>query len=410
MRRYISKCKTAFMLLTLLGAMIIPGAVADAKTINKTEKLDKEISYVGNEIYVYNATSIKINKKSTSKYKKKIKTVKTDTDQTGFCYQTKPYCTNSNAYSQFDDYKNATENAIKYVAENDYTLRFLKAGTYTIYYTEYSKEYLNIKWSYTSGKYYIYDSDGNKVTSEGFEYKSTNSGEVYFQGVSSKKIYALSKDFNDYDNYGYVAASIKTGADGKQHVFCQPHNLIKTTYEKQYKVLKTKRAIKSVQLGSTKLTRADSQGAYSSSSSSQRTFLSSKKTKGKLTVTMADKNYSITSIIVKTYDKDGKPVYTKVGNKNTVNFGLNKSMGKYNSPYGSYSSSYTSLYKPTTVYVSYKNKYTGAFYRVNSITKDAYGNNVFSVTYRYSGDTKDTTYTTSDLPDSYTESYTFYKK
>ena len=409
MRRYISKCKTAFMLLTLLGAMIIPGAVTEAKTINKTEKLDKQISYVGYEIPISNTTSIKINKKSTSKYKKKIKTVKTSTDPTGFSYHTKTYCEDSDAYSQYDDYYNANYNAIKYVSEGDYILRFLKAGTYTIYYTKYSKEYLDLSYGgydYASGKslYYLYDDDDKKLSTEGFVWNTTNSGESYYQGVTSKKIYAYS------DEGGCVAASIKKGADGKDHVFCQPRNVIKTTYVKPYKVLKTSKVIKSVQLGSTKLTRADSMGAYSSSSSSQRAFLSSKKTKGKLTVKTADKNYSITSIIVKTYDKNGKPVYTKVGNKKTVNFGLNKSSSQYSSPYSSYSYSYNSLYKPTTVYVSYKNKYTGAFYRVNSVTKDADGDNVFSVTYRNVGDTKDTTYTTYSLPDSYTSSYTFYKK
>ena len=184
--------------------------------------------------------------------------------------------------------------------------------------------------------------------------------------------------------------------------------MIKTTYVEPYKVLKTSKAISSVQLGKAKVTRSDSKGAYSSSSSSSRSFLTG--SKGKLTVKTADKNYSITSIIVETYDKDGKPVYTKVGNKKTVNFGLNKRSGQYSSPYSNYSENYTSLYKPTTVYVSYKNKYTGAFYRVNSVTKDAYGNNVFSVTYRNAGDTKDSTYTTYSLPDSYTSSYTFFKK
>ena len=190
MRRYISKCKTAFMLLTLLGAMIIPGAVTEAKTINKTEKLDKQISYVGYEIPINNTTSIKINKKSTSKYKKKIKTVKTSTDSTGFSYQTKTYCKDLDAYSQYDDYNNATSNAIKYVSEGNYTLRFLKAGTYTIYYTRYSKEYLDIDYSYINGKYryYLYNRDGNKVTNEEFEYKETNGGDSYYQGVSSKNI------------------------------------------------------------------------------------------------------------------------------------------------------------------------------------------------------------------------------
>ena len=47
---------------------------------------------------------------------------------------------------------------------------------------------------------------------------------------------------------------------------------------------------------------------------------------------------------------------------------------------------------------------------MNSITKDANGNTVFSITSRNVGDTKDTTYTSESIPDSYTNAYTFFKK
>lgn len=239
--------------------------------------------------------------------------------------------------------------------------------------------------------------------------KLTLSKDTYYQGVSSKKIYS---DTSAADGWGScVAATIKTGVDKKQYVYCQPRNVIKTTYSRQYKVLKTSKVISSVQLGKTKLTRADSNSAYSSSSSSSRAFLSG--SSGKLTVKTADKNYSITSILVLTYDKEGKPVYTIVNNKKKINYGVNKSRrsNTSKSPYYAYSSNSVSLYKPTTVYVFYKNKFTGSFSRVNSISKDKSGNTVFSMTYRNAGDTKDITCTESSLYFYYNrDSYTFYKK
>lgn len=410
MKRYISKCKRSVILAVLAAAMIIPGMVSEAKTINKKVTENKVVCTLGYERTLNNVAGLKINNKSANKYKKKIKTIVTDTHPSGFYYQTKAYFKDSDAYVQYDDYTNATENARKYVAYNDYTLRFLKTGTYTISWVEYEKEDLDMLYSTSktvNGKtvsyYKLKDNDGKQST-ELYEKKTTNGGDTYYQGVSSKKIYAETYS----DGWSYVAATIKTGADKKQYVYCQPRNVIKTTYSKQYKVLKTSKVISSVQLGKTKLTRADSKSAYSSSSSSKRAFLSG--SSGKLTVKAADKNYSITSIVVLTYDKEGKPVYTKVSNKKKINYGVNKSMSSYKSSFSTYSYNSVSLYKPTTVYVCYKNKFTGAFCRVNSISKNKYGNSEFSVTYWNAGDTKDTTVTKTSMPSDCTTSYTFYKK
>ncbi len=410
MKRYISKCKRSVILAVLAAAMIIPGMVSEAKTINKKVTENKVVCTLGYERTLNNVAGLKINNKSANKYKKKIKTIVTDTHPSGFYYQTKAYFKDSDAYVQYDDYTNATENARKYVAYNDYSIRFLKTGTYTISWVEYEKEDLDMLYSTSktvNGKtvsyYKLKDNDGKQST-ELYEKKTTNGGDTYYQGVSSKKIYAETYS----DGWSCVAATIKTGADKKQYVYCQPRNVIKTTYSKQYKVLKTSKVISSVQLGKTKLTRADSKSAYSSSSSSKRAFLSG--SSGKLTVKAADKNYSITSIVVLTYDKEGKPVYTKVSNKKKINYGVNKSMSSYKSPYTTYSYNNVSLYKPTTVYVCYKNKFTGAFCRVNSISKNKYGNSEFSVTYRNAGDTKDTTVTKTSMPSDCTTSYTFYKK
>lgn len=397
MRIYFNKWKTQILLMILAIGTAIPGVVSEAATMNRKVTDDKSIRYIGSEVELYNATNVKINNKPVSKYKKKIKTVKTETDLTAFNYQTQSYFKDADAYNQYEDYRNATYNARKYVANGDYTMRFLKAGTYTISYVTYSKE--RMKMEPNGNQYSLIDSDG-KQSSELYERKQTNSGEQYYQGVSSGKIYTEAGYIDGSTDI--VAASIRIGADKKQHVYCQPCNVIKTTHSRQYKVLKTRSVISSVQLGKTKLTHSNKQGSYSSSLSSQRAFLSGNS--GKLTVKTADKNYSIMSIIVETYGKDGKPVYTKVSNKKKINYGLHKMVDS------GLSYSHTSLYKNTRIYVSYKNKFTGEFCRIDSVEKNKYGSSIFFVTRRRAGEKQDTTYTTYKMPDDYTVSYTFYKK
>lgn len=406
MRKYFDKWKVLVMLMAVVITAAIPGVVSHAKTISKKVTLDKQVASLGDEIYV-SGSSVKINNKSITKYKKKIKSVKTGTDPSAFSYQNKAYFKSSNAYSQYSEYTNATSNGIKYVSYSYYTMRFLKTGTYTISYVQYEKESLGMDYytgKYVNGQYVSYyklvDNDG-KQSSELYERKVTNSGETYYQGITSKAIYASS----GYES-GIVAASVKTGADKLQHVYCQPRNVIKTTYSRTYKVLKTSGVISSVTLGKKTLTNSNTNAAYSSSSSSKRSFLTG--TSGKLTVKTASSNYSIMSIVVRTYDKNGKPVYKKVSNKKKITYGAYKSKDSYSGSAYSYTSS--SLYKPTTIYVSYKNKFTGAFYKVNSISTDSSGNTVFSVTYRNEGETKNTTCTTSSVPSGCTSVYTFYKK
>lgn len=397
MRIYFNKWKIQVMLMILVIAVVIPGVVSKAGTINKKVTDDKFISCIGSEVDLYNATNVKINNKSVSKYKKKIKTVKTETDLTAFNYQTQSYFKNFDAYNQYEDYRNATSNASKYVASGTYTMRFLKAGTYTISYVTYSKERLKMEPS--GNQYRLIDNEG-KQSSELYAKRQTNSGEQYYQGVSSGKIYAEAGYIDRSSDI--VAASIRMGADKKQHVYCQPCNVIKTTHSRQCKVLKANGIISSVQLGKTKQIHSDKRSAYSSSLSSQRAFLTGNS--GKLTVKMADKNYSIMSIIVETYGKDGKPIYTKVNNKKKINYGL------YKMRESGFSFSHTSLYKNTRIYVSYKNKFTGEFCRINSVEKNKYGSTIFSVTRRSAGEKQDTTYTTYKMPDKYTMSFTFYKK
>lgn len=99
MRKYISKFKRSVMLAALAAAMVIPGMVSEAKTINKKVTENKVVCTLGYETTLYDVTGLKINNKSAKKYKKKIKTIVTDTNSSGFYYQTKAYFKDSDAYA-----------------------------------------------------------------------------------------------------------------------------------------------------------------------------------------------------------------------------------------------------------------------------------------------------------------------
>ena len=325
--KILTKMKACILMAALALAVIFTGNVAEAKTVKNTYK---RIEYLGETMTLDRVTSVKINKKSLSKMKKKVKSVKTYSDQDGFSYYAKDW-----TYDTQDS-------AMKYKSLSDYELTFLKTGTYTITTTSYSS---------TSGGYY-YDSNYN---------------------------YHHRKD----ELTKYV-----------------------TTYK--IKVLKTDAVVKSVQLGKAKQSYTDKRGKTGSDSytNTKKVFLSG--SKGKLTVKMADKNYQIQSIVVATYDKDGDRIYTAVKNKKSVTFGNFKDEYKYDS-YGYYSHS-SSLYKPTEVYISYKDKFTGTYTKW-SVKKDAYGKSTLvEVKDKDSyGDTT-STYTTSYIGGSNCQSYTFYKK
>lgn len=136
--------------------------------------------------------------------------------------------------------------------------------------------------------------------------------------------------------------------DGKYTYRKEELSKLVTTYK--FKVLKTDEKVASVQLGKAKIsnkTTREKTGGYSKIKT-EKPFLSG--SKGKLTVKMADKNYKIQSIIIATYDKKGDAIYKAVKNKKSVTF------GKYKQKYYS-----TQLFKPTKVYISYKNMFTGAY-------------------------------------------------
>lgn len=396
--RMLSKYKSWLMMAVLAFAVVASGITAEAKIISKKGETYKEGIYrVGAEVS-FSGSGFKINGKSLSKMKKKVKSVKTSNYSSYTTYHTKAYFDNIDAYSQYDDYRNAYTYGTKSIGRSTYQFRFLKAGTYKISYASYSSESLSMVKSGSS--YKLKDNDG-KLSSELYERKYLEDDGYYYQ--SGSKIYASGKE-------GLVAASIKKGADGKNHLYYQPRNLIKTTNTYEYKVLKSTTAVSSVQLGKAKLSYKDTRGSYSTTTtSSRKQFLSG--SKGKVTAKTGDKNYSVTNILVLTLDKDGNLLAQVVGNKKNVVYGTGKGDYTITSANGSVTK-YSPMYKPTMVYVGYKNKYTGAFTKFDLVKVQEDGQTVTRIksTYRYEGDTKDREYIGTSPEGSCVSDFLFYKK
>ncbi len=437
--RILSKCKTWVMLGALALAVSASNITAEAKIVTKKMDEKKEVVSVGYEVDINDASGIKVNKKSLAKSKKKVKSVQTATNPESTFYHTKAYFANSAAYGEGSAataaYNNNYTNAIKYIATGDYELRFLKTGTYKITYNTYEqenigrigeriydpedKEYYNTSSVYdpATGKYYyrFYSYDRELVLNNGelFERKQlewtetdedgipeTVYGDTYFEGVTTHAIYAYSSSEDTY-----VTAVIATGGDGKPHVKYNPANEIKYVHTTSYKVLKTTNPVASIKLGKTNMyVNKSANKAYGSKASVvYRKFL--KGNSGKLTVKMSNKNYKLTGILVVTYDAEGNPLYQKVGNKKTIAYGSQylkrtRSGKDYYTGVETYSEVDTSMYKPTTIYIAYQNKHTGAFSKFDlvPIPNDPEGRVHIQTTYRYAGDTEDRVATSDGGP------------
>ena len=333
--KILTKTKAWILMTAFALALVFTGNVAAAETV-------KEISHVGaTEQFI--GTNIKINKKSPSKMKKNVKTVKVGSDPKYYSYHARDYI------AETEDEKKA----LSYKKASRYDLTFLKAGTYTITLTYYEREY---------------------------------SGHISYD--------------EDKDEYKY----------GKD-------KLVKRVRTYKIKVLKTTGTVASVQLGKAKISNKTTYGKTggSSSISTRKPFLSG--SKGKVTVKMANKNYKVQSIIIATYDKKGNEIYKAVKNKKSVTFGKYK--WKYTDSYsyedgGKYYSYSTQFYKPTKVYISYKDKFTGEYTKW-TVKKDEKGKpTIVHVKNKYSdGDS----YTYDTEPSEFygngfctSGSYTFYKK
>ena len=403
--------------------LIVTGQSAEAITINKKVVNDRGIFSVGGESSL-TGSNIKINGKKISKMKKKVKSVKTGYSNYGGDYQKTGYYNASSAYKA----GKCKGDGYKYYREDSYTFRFLKPGTYTISYVDYTN-----RWSGNYGStvykmqssrsevvngveydYYtllqINDNDEYvqvgteeylKKTIDASEQKTYYDDYTYYEGVTSKKLYASGDD-------GITQIKFKKGADGYLHMWYEPI-VVKTTTQYKYKVVKggAYNYVTSVQLGKAKYSSAYSSNGYSSTSTyTSKKFLSGNS--GKIKVKMGD-NYSLTSILVRTYDAEGNYVYQLVKNKGTVTYGNYKNEYSYKSTTSTYGYSSTSLYKPTEVIIYYKNKTTGVGTTIKSVEPRANGG--YTITYeRTNSNGEVSTYTTSGRPGYNYTSYTFYKK
>lgn len=432
--KHLSKIKMLMATVLFTVAMVISGVTAEAKIVTEKQEAYKYVHVVGDTYFVNDVSGLKINGKKYSKMKKKVKTTVTATSPDGFSYRTKAYFRDSDSYATYGDYTEATTGATKYISQYDYKFRFLKTGTYTISYNEYVQEDLEteyIQWDQNTRKnqYYItkYDSVtgenksiDNKIYYEGNGYDSDD--QYYGYGLGTYYVSADGKTIYARDNsWNLVTVTFKKDANGEMKAYYSPVNIIKKVYKDKIKVIADNSVVKSVQLGKSKITASAKNSNYSNSGTyTSSKFLSGKS--GKLTIKMSNKNYKIMSIVVKTYDAEGKAVYAIVKNKKKLTFGANKALDSYDNGYG-YAYTRASMYKPTEVYINYSNKYTGEYSKINKIYKDAYGNYLVDYEYKNWGAKEKTVVTgagtdvvTKPNADYYSENvtcqriYTFYKK
>ena len=345
----------------------------------------------------YTTSSLKINKKDYKKSKKKVKTVVRSVDSQDNYYWTKPYFDSYDAYENDDAYQAENGDQAKkyYPRESEYQLTFMKAGSYKISYVDYytdsyetSYKYMgDDKYGYYITKYnmqtasydiistyvsipgmngYYYDDydeynrryyyDDYDESNKDNKYKASD-GKTYDKAVEPYLICPDGKIFA-YGDEGLVPASLAKGADGKLHVKYTPKKPTKYTFTKTYKILGTDSVVKSVKLGNSKYSYSNKSkvGGYSSVIVRGKFLTGSK---GKLVVTMGDKNYKNGGMLVGTYNADGGKVYTYAKNKSNVTFGDNLYKSSYVSDSGKYGNINESMYKETDVIVAYENKASG---------------------------------------------------
>lgn len=246
----------------------------------------------------------------------------------------------------------------------------VRAILYNENYTEYE-----IPASYYSRNYYATAADYEKAMQK-TTYKKGTGYDFYFKKPGTYTFtwdtyYTESSSWDEVPGQTYSVRNVK---------------VVKTTHTKKYKVLKDTNVFKYVKLGKAKYTYSRKSSETSSSSTTAvKKYLTG--TSGKLNI-KTNSNYAITSILVMTYDKEGKAVYTQVANKQNVAYGLNaydttlqnvvagvdKNKGNLT----------RDLLKRTYVYVGYQNKFTGAYSKF-TIKTDAQGEKYIETEWKYAG-------------------------
>ncbi len=337
----------------VLGAVAFSGISADAATITKKPTVNsKRTVSIGTAIEVNDVSNFKINGKSYKKYKKKVKVVQTCNKP---CYWTnkgtKTTYIDNEFISDQEKYKQSQDNN-KYISLQSYDIKFLKAGTYTISYDEYS----NGETKTVANA----DNVSSTTTSElikttyKFTYKvvpTTNPLKVFALG-KTKFTYTVKNSGNKVNTKTVIKNKFLSGNSGKLSMKVSSKNYAVTsafvvTYDAQGKVVVTASGNgKKVNYGKYK---QQSQSIYAK--------------------TKVDANGNII------YKKNAAGKDTSDVDYDVVTIG--KSASKY---------------KPTTVYYGYRDKFTG-----DSVTFSVYNKTV----YVHEKDDKDDSYYLKDAEGNY---------
>ena len=303
-----------------LGAVAFSGISADAATITKKPTVNsKETVAIGTQTSVNCVSNFKINGKAYKKYKKKIKVVQTHNSPKYWTNKgTKTNYIDDEFISDTEKYAQSQDND-KYISAQSYNITFLKAGTYTLSYDEYS-----------TGESKTVQNEDNVSSTTTYELIKTTYKETYkvVPTTNELKVFALGKTKFTY-----------------------------TTKNKGNKV-NTKEVIKNKFLrgNSGKLSMKASSKNYAITSA----FVVTYDAQGKVVVTASGNGKKVN---YGKYKSQGKTVYAKTkvdANGDTVYKKDASGKDTYEKDYDLVTTrQYASKYKPTTVYYGYKDKFTG---------------------------------------------------
>lgn len=303
-----------------LGAVAFSGISADAATITKKPTVNsKGTVAIGTQTSVSAVSNFKINGKSYKKYKKKIKVVQTHNDPDHWTNEgTKTEYIDGEFINDTEKYAQSQDND-KYISAQSYNITFLKAGTYTLSYDEYS-----------TGESKTVQNADNVSSTTTHELIKTTYRETYkvVPTTDELKVFALGKT-----KYTYTTKNSGNKVNTK--------TVIKNKFLKG---------------NSGKLSMKASSKNYAVTSA----FVVTYDAQGKVVVTASGNGKKVN---YGKYKRQGKTVYAKTkvdANGDTI---YKKDASGKDTNEKDYdlvtTSQYASKYKPTTVYYGYKDKFTG---------------------------------------------------
>ena len=322
-------------LVILLGCFSVSKIDTQAKSnsVTEKEKYYEQLDILGT--YSVSGSNIKINGKAVKKMKKKVKAIRTYSDPYGdMAYKGKYYINDS--YAGYKE-KNGNYNYEKYSA---------------------AREKFNNSYKYKK--------------TEGYELKFLKAGTytISYQTYGTTTKYDEKKYSESWEDPNAYRVGLIT-----KHII-------------KIRVAANTSPIKSIKLGKAITSYKNTAKKFKSTSTSKSNhYLTS--SSAKLTVS-ANSGYSVTSIIVKTRDKNGNTVYKQVKNKSNIAINTYK-------PTSTDPKYLSNEYPETTVYIGYKDKFygTSTSFSYNETTKKFTFTRVvrgYKDDYSPKNNTPDTTY------------------